>query len=101
MKQCQKNYIPLPQVILDFLQVSIHVPKIAIERADSRLDDRLLFLIFNASNNRSTYFNVDLALPGTKVMILGKLWSHHGHIDLNKKVIFSKRDPPKPQSGHP
>ena len=41
VKQCQKSYIPLPQVLLDFLQVSIHVPKIAIERADSRLDDRI------------------------------------------------------------
>ena len=37
----QKSYIPLPKVLLDFLQVSIHVPKIAIERADSRLDDRI------------------------------------------------------------
>merc|ERR1712241_885985 len=42
VKQCQKSYVPLPQVLLDFLQVSIHVPKIAIERADdSRLDDRI------------------------------------------------------------
>ena len=85
MKQCQKNYIPLPQVILDFLQVSIHVPKIAIERADSRLDDRLLFLFSYASKNRSTYFKADLVRPGTKVIILWKFWSQHGQIDLNKK----------------
>ena len=42
VKQCQKNYKPLPQVLLDFLQVSVHVPKIAIERADSHsLDERI------------------------------------------------------------
>jgi len=41
VKQCQKTYKPLPQVLLDFLQVGVHVPKIAIERAESRLDDRI------------------------------------------------------------
>ena len=33
VKQYQKTYKPLPQVLLDFLQVAVHVPKIGIERA--------------------------------------------------------------------
>lgn len=29
VKHCQRSYKPLPQVLLDFLQVSSHVPKIS------------------------------------------------------------------------
>lgn len=29
VQQCLKSYKPLPQVLLDFLQVSVHVPKIS------------------------------------------------------------------------
>lgn len=33
VKHCQRSYRPLPQVLLDFLQVSLHVPKISSEPA--------------------------------------------------------------------
>lgn len=54
VRQCQKNYKPLPPVLLEFLQVPTHVPKIssAAERVGSFCEESLEACSLTSSSHR-------------------------------------------------
>ena len=41
VRQCQKQYQPLPQVLLEFLDLASHLPKISVERVGSSSVDTI------------------------------------------------------------